>query len=639
MTPLLLITLAANPVALQRLEPNFLVLGGTASRLVLPKALKLPLPVSDLCGPNIDNERFSAEPIAEVVVDHAGPVVIANVEPMGDPLVYFVRQGKPRVACVTRFPKLQHEVNLEPGTWTVWIAPRASGGQWRLSLFDGGRPQTVAASATAQTIRLGANFVPNPLRVAVQVPTVSASVTMFDLFPSPQAKDCGQLSATPLAIAEVETEVSMDPSVPVAWSNGRGAWQCSRGQEAITLAPGRSLIHALATVAPSPATLTFRDATRAQSIDLGTARVIELPEPLTEVLSVPLRVTSPASSPSRCEPTRPPDLVLAFKAPLADVSISLVSDDDVSLSELSPVTGDGRRMKGARWACDHGGTGERSEHVALWLVPRGRTTPAVLEGVVRISTPRSRAGNPYQAVRAPQPDRPLRAREVPRYYPQVTSGLKGIDAHELWMQVSPHLVVALHSDVGALKAGTPALILYVHPVDEDAEGRPARGDELVARKKGPARKLVILVPGGATAEVSEDDLTTTWPDAWVAPPPEVTSAYELSVKEAQTHLAPADARALASKTATYEGCVQRVWDKLDPDGTAGRYDLATWRGGKLERVERLSGHIQKKAEAQCKGDAYYRFADGLVRKAAASIAASRAKQLNQELERLRALPR
>lgn len=643
MTPLLLVALAANPIAIQRMDPNFVVLGGTASRRVLPKALKLPLPVSDLCGPNIDGEQFSAEPIAEVVVDRPGQVVVANVEPMGDPLVYFVRQGKPRVACVTRFSSLQHEVKLDTGTWTVWVAPRAIGGEWRLSFFDGERPQSVGASAAAQVIRLARDFSPNPQRVGVQVPTVTASVKVFDLFPSPGAKDCGQLSATPIAVADVETEVSMAASVPVAWGDGRGSWTCSLGKEgavAPTLKPGRYLIHALATVAPGAATLTFRDAKRTESIDLGSARIIEVPEQLTEVISVPLRVNSVSPSSSRCEPTRPPDVVLAFKEPLADVSITLVSDDDVTLSELAPVTRDGRRMKGSRWVCGAGSAAERSEHVALWLVPAGQTAPAVLEGVVRISTPRSRSGNPYEPVRAPQADRPLRAREVARYYPQVSSGLKGIDAHELWMQVAPQLVVATRNDVAALKAGTPALILYVHPApDEDDVGRPARGDELVPRKKARARKVIILAPGGATAEVSEDDLTTTWPATWVAPPPEVASEFELSVKEAQRLLAPADARALTSKTDAYEACIQRVWDKLDPNGTAGRYDLATWKGGKLQRIESLSGHIQNKAEAQCGGDAYYRFADALVRKAALSITTSRARQLKEELDRLAALPR
>lgn len=642
MTPLLLIALAANPIALQRMDPNFVVLGGTASRLVLPKTLKLPLPVSDLCGPNIDAEQFNAEPIAEVVVDRPGQVVVSNVEPMGDPLVYFVRQGKPRVACVKRFPSLQHEVKLDTGTWTVWVAPRATGGQWRLSFFDGERLQSVHASAAAQVTRLGRDFSPNPLRVGVQVPTVSASVKVFDLFPSPAARDCGQLSTTPIAVADVETEVSMAASVPVAWSDGRGSWTCSLGKEgavAPTLKPGRYVIHALATVAPGAATLTFKDAKRTESIDLGSARVVEV-EQLTEVLSVPVRVTSVSPSSSRCEPTRPPDVVLAFKEPLADVSITLVSDDDVALSELSPVTRDGARMKGAQWRCGPGAARERSEHVALWLVPTGHTTPAVLEGVVRISTPRSRPGNPYAPVRVPQPDRPLRAREVARYYPQVSSGLKGIDAHELWMQVAPQLIVALGNDVAAMKAATPALILYVHPADgEDEDARPARGGELVARKKARPRKVIILVPGGATAEVSEDDLTTTWPAAWVAPPPDVESELELSVKEAQRLLAPADAKALTSKTDVYEGCIQRVWDKLDPNGAAGRYDLATWKGGKLQRIESLSGHIQKKAEAQCGGEAYYRFADGLLRKAAASLTASRARQLKDELERIGGLPR
>jgi hypothetical protein len=467
-------------------------------------------------------------------------------------------------------------------------------------------------------------------------------VKAFDLFPSPAARDCGQLSTTPIAVADLETEVSMAASVPVAWSDGRGSWSCSLGREGSvdpTLKPGHYLIHALATVAPGAATLTFKDPKRTESIDLSNTRVVDVAD-LNEVISVPLRVSPVSPSASRCEPTRPPDVVLAFKEPLSDVSITLVADDDVSLAELSPVTHDGRRMKGSRWACGAGAPAERSEHVAVWLVPAGQPAPAMLEGVVRISAPRSRSGDPYEPVRAPQADRPLLAREVARYYPQVNSGLKGIDAHELWMRVAPQLIVATRTDVAGLKPGTPALIVYVHRADDD-DGfeRPARGGELVPRKKGRARKVVILAPGGATAEVSEDDLTTTWPATWVAPPPEVASEFDLSVKEAQRLLPPADAKALTSKTDAYEGCIQRVWDKLDPDGTAGRYDLATWKGGKLQRIESLSGHIQKKAEAQCGGNAYYRFADTLVRKAARSITASRAGQLKEELDRLSALLR
>lgn len=109
--------------------------------------------------------------------------------------------------------------------------------------------------------------------------------------------------------------------------------------------------------------------------------------------------------------------------------------------------------------------------------------------------------------------------------------------------------------------------------------------------------------------VFEDYLTTTRPERVVMPaaaPYRVHETSNLWQDEEFYPLADRDpriAKYIARKKAASE-CFDKAWGKLDPSGTANRYDLVSLdKQGRVKKVEDYGEKIQKKVDSQCKLDA------------------------------------
>lgn len=107
----------------------------------------------------------------------------------------------------------------------------------------------------------------------------------------------------------------------------------------------------------------------------------------------------------------------------------------------------------------------------------------------------------------------------------------------------------------------------------------------------------------------EDFLTTTRPERVVMPPAAPYRVHETSnlwQDEEFFPLADRDpriAKYISRKKAASE-CFDKAWGKLDPSGTANRYDLVSFdKQGRVKKVEDYGEKIQKKVDAQCKLDA------------------------------------
>lgn len=109
--------------------------------------------------------------------------------------------------------------------------------------------------------------------------------------------------------------------------------------------------------------------------------------------------------------------------------------------------------------------------------------------------------------------------------------------------------------------------------------------------------------------VFEDFLTTAKPERVVMPaaaPYRVHETSNLWQDEEFYALADRDpriAKYIARKKAASD-CFDKAWGKLDPSGTANRYDLVSFdKQGRVKKVEDYGEKIQKKVDAQCKLDA------------------------------------
>ncbi len=137
--------------------------------------------------------------------------------------------------------------------------------------------------------------------------------------------------------------------------------------------------------------------------------------------------------------------------------------------------------------------------------------------------------------------------------------------------------------------GEPLLILRVHGWGQTQTSDVLRATGQKCHLRGPLARHV----------------STTRPAQLVMPPP-VLPAINQSLNrwkdEEFLRLAEANPR-IAKYKSTKEAarkCSDALWDKLDPDASANRYDVVTYSGGKVKKVESLTEKNQRKVDATCK---------------------------------------
>ena len=118
----------------------------------------------------------------------------------------------------------------------------------------------------------------------------------------------------------------------------------------------------------------------------------------------------------------------------------------------------------------------------------------------------------------------------------------------------------------------------------------------------------VFTSDGVFYHCNTEDLTAT-PPASIAMPAlrkvRITpgnQANDVWANEDALSIAPEDAevqRYLKQK-ADVRACYDREWDKRDPDHTASHYDIATYKGGSVSKVEGLADKIDREVSAKCK---------------------------------------
>ncbi len=201
---------------------------------------------------------------------------------------------------------------------------------------------------------------------------------------------------------------------------------------------------------------------------------------------------------------------------------------------------------------------------------------------------------PTQRYGEPAPDSPVKGRALAQFLPyfagQGCGAATAADAdiaHQLFTSLPPSFFVFTDHRLGGSNGGA-------FP--------PGPGEPFLYKNRG-----YILTHDGVCFSASDSELTTQPPEKLSFPairPLHIVPAKEQNnLWNEEDFLAVADKKAAdayrAKKKKAFD-CYDKVWDKLDPDHNASRYDVATVQNGRVARVEGLADRFDRKASAQCK---------------------------------------
>jgi hypothetical protein len=155
----------------------------------------------------------------------------------------------------------------------------------------------------------------------------------------------------------------------------------------------------------------------------------------------------------------------------------------------------------------------------------------------------------------------------------------------------------------------------------NATGPIHPGEPLLLDFLGSGSSVYLRRANGERADCNIQDteleLTTTRPAEIVMPPavpPKVSETTNLWNDEEFLPLADQVPRIAAYKErkAKVSECWNREWDKHDPDGKAGNYDVVQYDSrGQIKKVESMSDRIMRKVDKVCKFTALEKERDGI----------------------------
>jgi hypothetical protein len=184
----------------------------------------------------------------------------------------------------------------------------------------------------------------------------------------------------------------------------------------------------------------------------------------------------------------------------------------------------------------------------------------------------------------------------------------------MWMDLPKALIVFLKEarDGQGAKVGTPLAVV----------GASHNGE------------LEVMAPNGSKYRVREKQLSTT-------PLTPIASAepHNLAMSESDLprFLSDTAREAFLERQKKFNACYDKALRKLDPDGVAGRFDIVTYRAGKVVKIEGMAAKHRRIADKRCKAKAYDRYVKKVAKKTRDALAAEHEKWSNEIRARIASL--
>ena len=619
----------------ENLGPNPLEFRGTIAARVNVKDLGLPLSQANEECRTIALLGVPRVAQVSLTIPKAKRITIVAVDENGqfDAGIYVVREDRSAHFCADSVHR-PVTMNLSAGRWLVFYGPRSQTGAYSFRLRDEGRgivrPDPPLGTPT---FALQPSLIPNPLvlRLALTRPASLRPESAFD-------NSCtrfAQLDDTPSFVLEVTGTPRTAPfhlhaSFSFAiFDPTTGRWQCIRSDGDVTLKPGRHAVHVVWAAGADrfnhpDAWIAISDTGKPARllVDVTAANVRELPARLDKPVVLRGSTAGPREKPliARADcglrPARP-DFYL--RTPVQDAIVQLFGGAH-EIELIGPIDDDGTFQTTAGTHCLRNG-GPKPLHLeglyaAYVAGPAGRET---VDYALRIRTEHS-AAEPVARVAEPPGDLALDDRNLARWYPdfprdwRTTADWYGL-VHRLWMDVPKNLIVFPRAGVrNAPPPGTPMLVL---------------------ERTFDATNVSALLPDGTLWSTFTGELELV-PKAAVHLP-HATKETALEKAHFAGFLDAKDKAAFDRRVREFDDCVDKVLAQLDPDGKAGRYDVVTYHGGKVSRVEALADRNFRTAHQRCNGAATDRFVQSIVDKAISAHLRFVTSNLKQLEPRIRAL--
>lgn len=632
------------------LKPNPLAFRGQITAPVALKDAGVPLNRRNNNCRYLEYAKVPSAPQVVLTLDKPKRIsMVALPEASMNPGAYIVKEDRSLHFCADRLGR-GIDFNLAVGRWLVYFVPRSGSGKYAFKLGDETRPYSVAdAPAGTPTLTVEAAFKPNP-RVFRATLAAAGNVVSDGTF-GLRCGDSVKVGEQPSLVLELKEDRSERPlhlfssHDYVVFDKQAGKAYCVSGENGVlklkagthNLYAIRGRYHGARGGKSDDAWLAVRDPGRALQYVVApqASNTTSLPAKLEKPVviagtSAGERVKHPMIR-GRCNAVgQTPDFYVQTSGLLEDVQVDLLGTTD-KVRLVGPIEADGTLKvaanaraeevrKRTRCLVSSGGRRHRAGQMTLdglyaaYVIGEGN---APVPYVARFYQ-RKTALDPVARVAEPRPDLSLEDRVVYRWYPDLKvddykfspAWFEGI--HRFWMDVPKTLLVFLNTDRDdlKLKAGTPLVLL-------EAGQRP-RAMAANGRRYTVKAKELALVPSGPMA----------------SPEP---NTFNLSESDLKVFLSGDALEAFEKRQKKFNACYQKVLDKLDPDGTAGRYDIVTYRRGRIVKVEGMAAKNRRIAGKRCKEKAYDKYVKGVTTKAGAAAderEAERAQAVKARLEGL-----
>ncbi len=633
------------------LRPNPLSFRGTLQDPVALRASGLPLNAADEACGTLGWVEVARAPQVVLRLDKPKRVTIASVEEvMQNAGAYLVHDGDGAYYCLDTVGQAA-ALDLTPGVWRVYYGPRNHSGEYSFTVKDDTRPAAVAEPPpSTPTFSIEERFVPNPavLRPALARPAKLRKAIAFGV-------RCGEetmIGEQPAFTVELHDDHQQAPLrvrtnfKMVVFNAAAGDWSCVDDGDQLRLGVGRHVVHIVWAdrnnrYAYDRPWLALEDSGRPRQYlvrpegDAVHAVPEHIPQPLTITgSSSAARTIDPlATNDCRSVPARP-DFYLRTAARVEGASLRPFGDVGHILL-VGPLADDGS-VRAGTGGDDDGAPAIVHKKLApnRFCLRRGHAQQLDLDGLyaayvvgadqatigytLRIIT-RETAIDRLARAADPPDDLPLDRRVVLNWYPDFPdytfSAAWYAATNQLWLGAPKPLVLFARKDAGRVRAGMPLLVL---------------GYNVVRTEDDPW----VILPDGDRAQYARKDLAMAPAGPFVLPAPEAPPLDEVTVV---AFLESKDADAFRAKHEALNQCMRKVLAQLDPSGSAGRYDVVTYVGGRVSRIEGLADRFERQARARCNADAFDRYASGVERKAAAAQQRRQAQALKQIAARLRGL--
>ena len=614
------------------------VTGAAPTELVDTKDLGIPLDRSHAPCRRMEYIRAARAPLAvlRLAKDTSVGFQRVPVSGYGGPLRLVIAADDGRHLCLEDIDSMK-SATLDAGTWRVFGVQVDQG--YALAIHDLSRPQVVDTPRGTPVLVLGREFSPNPLVLEAVLGPADALVGENTVAPGlrclPRSSPVG-IRAEPSFVLDVREDHTRHPlSLSsnfgfVVFDATKAEWSCvlsdAQGGAALPLPVGKHLFFAIRAypdgagfdaATGNDAWLLVRDSSRRNKYLISPNQKNTTTVPSR--LSGPLLVQGETDAPQSWRPgfaeeacrVRPetPTFYLRTQAPIEQAVLTVVGTSG-ALRVLGPLDEDGQlkvpasapsaTLRAAQ-LCLPAAT-ERTAPVprrldGLYAVyVAGAQDSAQTRFYLQISEqttviePLARAADPPSSLAT-------RERSLQLWYPLISQALPSYPnrdsayydrVHQLWMDLPLGLISFAARDLrNGVKAGTPLALLQAGP---DALALTPNGDQvtLSALSDLVARPAQLAMPAPITFDLADDELPRFLDD-----------------KPAQE---------LAQRREQLNQCMDKVLAELDPDGQAGAYDLVTYRGGRVVRVEGLADRNQRAAAKRCNEAAYLKYLDAIANK-------------------------